>query len=111
MNRQHKTLTEERWGEFSLAEQMANIGGEVHRAINWKNKGNQEYSRLAFYRALELIDLTAAVHRDSYPRLKEILRVREMLVDFLAGDNIYSSTDQQWEKSFYSFTYLARKNR
>lgn len=111
MNRQHKSLTEKRWSEFTLAEQMANIGSEVHRAINWKRKGNAEYSRMAFYRALELIDLTAAVHRDSYPKLREILRVREMLVDFLDGDNMYNSNEQQWEKYFHSFTYLARRGR
>lgn len=111
MNRQHKSLTEKRWSELTLAGQVANIGSEVHRAINWKRKGNAEYSRMVFYRALELIDLTAAVHRDSYPKLREILGVREMLVDFLDGDNRYNSNEQQWEKYFHSFACLARWGR
>ena len=53
MNYQHKNLLENgRWFDLSLMEQMANIGAEVGRAINWKNKANLEYSRFAFERAL-----------------------------------------------------------
>ena len=37
---------------------MANVGSEVERALNWQAKGNKEYSRLAFERALELLDFT-----------------------------------------------------
>ena len=32
MNKQHKALSVERWRQFSLCEQMANIGSEVIRA-------------------------------------------------------------------------------
>ena len=31
----HKDLSDDRWLEFSFAEQMANVGSEVERAINW----------------------------------------------------------------------------
>ena len=33
-------------------EQLANMGSEVERALNWKGKGNIEYTTLAFERAL-----------------------------------------------------------
>jgi len=108
---QHKKLAAGRWGKLSLAEQMANIGSEVYRAISWKNKGNKEYSQLAFHRALELIDLTVKEYRNSYPKLKEILRVREVLIDYFAGENKYNSTDEQWQKYFYAFNYVAQKRR
>ena len=36
---QHKELAEGRWNNFTLAQQMANIGAEVGRAINWRKKG------------------------------------------------------------------------
>ena len=58
MRFQHKELSQGKWQKMSLIEQMANIGSEVERAINWKNKNDKEYSRMAFERALELIDLT-----------------------------------------------------
>ena len=75
----HKELAAGRWQKFSFAEQMANIGSEVGRAISWKKKGNELYSGQAFERALELIDLTLANTRN-FPKLKELARTREALV-------------------------------
>lgn len=98
-----------RWNNFTIFEQMANIGAEVGRAINWRKKNNPEMSKNAFYRALELIDFTIndPKNRNS---LKEILRVREVLADYLMGENIYKSTDKDWEKYFYYFNFAARNN-
>jgi hypothetical protein len=61
----------------------------------------------AFYRALELLDLTIRDPKNR-KRLKEIVRVREMLADFFAFDNEYKSTEKQWQQYSYSFTYAAR---
>ena len=80
MAQQHKQLAAGRWQKFSFLEQMANIGSEAGRAINWKNKGREEYSRLAFERALELLDLTIADPKNKQ-RLRELLRLREVLAD------------------------------
>ncbi|MDQ3003611.1 MAG: hypothetical protein M3Y08_20435 [Fibrobacterota bacterium] len=106
----HSTLAEGRWFEFSLCAQMANIGSEVERAINWGRKGNPTYKQLAFYRAIELIDLTLRDPRHRH-RLREITRVREALADFLAFDNEYNSTEAQWKKYFLAFAYAARQGR
>ena len=102
----HKDLTEEKWFAKSLAEQMANIGSEVERSIIWKNK-NDSYKTLAFERALELIDMTRLDPKNS-KRLRELGRVREVLVDW-NFDNEYGSTDKSWQNYFYAFNYLARK--
>lgn len=107
MTVQHKNAAEGRWQKFTLIEQMANIGSEVFRSIQWKNKGNKEYSRLAFFRALELFDLTLS-DKKNFGRLKEVARAREVLVDFLYGDNVYGSTDASWQNYFYAFNYAAR---
>ena len=108
MNYQHKTLAAGRWSDFSFAEQMANVGSEVGRVINWKAKGKQTYANSAFDRALELLDLTIADKRNCSSRLRELCRVRETLVDFIVFDNIYESTAQQWKKYFLAFNYAAR---
>ncbi len=55
---QHKQLASGGWQRFSFIEQMANIGSEVERALNWRAKKNAAYAQKAFERALELIDLT-----------------------------------------------------
>ena len=97
-----------RWHNYSIFEQMANIGAEVGRAIFWRKKGEEKMSKNAFYRALELIDFSIndIKNRNS---LKEILRLRELLVDYFCGNNIYHSTDQDWEKYFYHFNLATRK--
>lgn len=100
---------EERWSKFTLAEQMANIGAEIGRTINWKKKGNFEMSRNALYRSLELFDL-AINDRRGESSLKEILRVREAIVDYFLGNNIYRSSDELWTKYFYYFNLAARKD-
>lgn len=105
-NYQHKELAEGRWSSLSLCEQMANIGSEVERTIKWRGK-NAEYSRLAFERALELLDLTIDDKKHK-KRLRELLRLREVLADYFFGDNLYGSGDRQWQRYFYPFNYAAR---
>ena len=109
MSYQHKSLAAGRWKEFSFLEQMANIGSEVERALNWQAKNNSTYSQMAFERALELIDLTLDC-ATTFPRRKELARVREALVDYFFGTNEYNSTENSWRKYFFQFTYAARKD-
>ncbi|MCL4229307.1 hypothetical protein KJZ61_01295 [Candidatus Dependentiae bacterium] len=106
----HKQLAAGRWNQFTLIEQLANIGSEVIRTINWKQKGNQELSRLAFERALELIDLTIADPKNR-KRLREVVRTREALVDHFVYDNIYQTTDEIWYNYFFNFNYAAALQR
>jgi hypothetical protein len=54
MSYQHKDLASGRWAHLSLLEQMANIGSEIERALNWQAKQNADYSLKAFDRALDL---------------------------------------------------------
>lgn len=106
MNIFHKDL-QRRWGTFSTAFQMANIGSEVGRAISWRKKKNKKMWRNAFYRALELIDFTIDYKKNT-ASLKEICRMRELLVDYFFGDNLYQSSDASWERYFSFFNMLAR---
>ena len=108
MSYQHKELAMGRWAALSFFEQMANVGSEVERAIKWRGK-NQAYSQAAFERALELLDLTVDDGKNQR-RLKELLRTREVLVDYFKYDNIYGSTDKKWQNYFLAFNYAARAN-
>ena len=109
MSYQHGDLAAGRWKQMLLVERMANIGGEVERALMWRAKNNLEYSRMAFERALELIDLSLEYpHKRSH--LKEIARLRETLVDYFSGSNEFKSTESSWRNYFLLFTYAARKN-
>lgn len=109
MTIQHQSLAAGRWQELSFAQQMANIGSEVERAIKWKEKGNHAYCEKATFRFIELIDLTRTSDL-SFARQKELARVREAFLEFILGDNPFSSSAQSWRKYFYHFNYLARKD-
>lgn len=107
MSYQHKELADGRWFELSFPAQMANVGSEVIRAINWKNKNNPEYSSKAFERALELLSLTISDNKNK-KRLRELTRLYETLVDYFAFNNEYGSTDKAWQNYFLGFNYMAR---
>jgi hypothetical protein len=110
MSYQHETLAAGRWAEFSLMEQLANIGGEVERTMSWRRRNNAELAGRALDRALELLDMTLADPRHKL-RLKELTRMREALLDFFLGDNQFGSTDQAWRRYFLSFGLAARRRK
>lgn len=108
MTCQHKELAAGRWKKMSFCEQMANVGSEIERAIKWQEKDNSEYSEKALLRALELLKLTInSVPNKSY--LKELTRLREIILDFFMGKNIYNTTASSLKKYFYYFNLSVRK--
>jgi hypothetical protein len=109
---QHRDLAAGQWSGMSLVEQLGHVGSEVSRAARWRGR-NDERSRQAFYRALELLDLTRADsrHRRSRPTLRELGRAREVVADFFAGDNRYSSTAESLQKYFDAFARAAQQKR
>ena len=106
---QHRDLAAGRWHELSLAEQLGNVGSEISRAVKWRAR-NPEIARGALERALELIDLMRADprHRASAPRLRELSRVREVVVDFFDGPNQYGSTAAGLQRYFDAYALAVR---
>lgn len=97
------------WHQMSIAEQLGNVGSEINRAVNWQKKNNSDQEIKAFYRALELLDLTINDSRwQNTGSLKEILRLREFLADFFLGDNVYGFTADYWQKYFLYLGISAR---
>lgn len=107
----HRDLTAERWASMSLAEQLGNAGSDVGRAV--RARASQDVGRFepALARALELLDLTLADRRWGGPRCREIARAREVVCDFLVGDNVYGSTGASIEAYFMAFAIAARRDR
>ena len=110
MNFQHKELAAGRWNKLSFAEQMANVGSEVERTINWLSRNNKEYADKSFARALELLDLTIE-HNRARPGLRELVRLRAVLADYFSGANFYKSTDDSLKKYFTCFFFAARRGK
>ena len=103
----HAELANGRWQQLTLAEQLGNIGSEISRTINWKQRQNEAYAGRAFDRALELFDLTLADAR-WIGRRNEVCRAREVVCDFFAGDNVYHSTAKNLQAYFDAFAVQAR---
>lgn len=106
---EHKELAAGRWFGFTLAEQLGNVGSEVHRAFSAYGK-NEENFRRAFHRTLELIDLTLRDPRHR-GRLKEIARLRELFCDAAAGGTAYRTNLEDLDRYLMCFASAARLKR
>lgn len=95
---------------MTLMEQLANVGSEVGRAARAKASGNERRLGPALDRALELFDLTIADPRWTH-RLREIARAREVVCDYLVGDNAFGSTPDAIDACFLPFAVAARNGR
>lgn len=109
MTFQHQSLAAGRWTTFSLAEQLGNIGSEIHRAI--RARGDEKRFKGAVERALELFDLTLRDPRWRR-RLKEVARARELFCTAVYDDcTKYDTTLEDLDRYFTYFAIAARANR
>lgn len=104
----HPSLASGRWQTMSLAEQMGNIGSEVHRAIQWHNRNAMELFQRAFERAIELLDLTITDRR-WWTGQSELTRTREVFCDLFFGGNSYQTDPKTFQAYFDQFAAAARK--
>ena len=89
----HKDIMQDdRWIKMPLKMQMGNIGAEISRLTHWKKKNNQKNVDASWERALELIDLTVyGLSKSEKPyRMKELLRLRELLCDYAGDYDLYN---------------------
>ncbi len=110
----HKELASGRWFTLSLCEQLGNVGSDVDRAIKWKTRGSKDEKERALFRALELLNLTLLDPKNHKKSIrKELLRAREVLLDYFMGDNQYGYTDEALSRYYYNYaiTHALRKSR
>jgi hypothetical protein len=105
----HAGLAAGRWATLSLAEQLANVGSEVDRAIAaWAAQRSDRFGS-ALARALDLFDMTARDARWRGHRLREILRAREEFCRLFFEDPAPSSAASTLRRYFFHFAVLARR--
>ena len=105
----HPGLDAERWQALSLNEQLGNVGTEVARAARAKAAANDERLSFALDRGLELFAFTMGDERWRGLRRREIARAREVVCDFLIGDNEYGSTAASLDAYFLPYALAARR--
>jgi len=100
----------DKWSELSIFDQMGNIGSEVGRAFKAKKSNDDSTMKAAFYRGLDLIDMTAkswVENNTSLARLRELLRARELFCKSIMNEYI----DYGLEKYFMQFAVASRLNK
>jgi hypothetical protein len=103
----HKDLTPEKWFQCTLFEQLANVGCDISRTIEWRKKGDIDYANRSFDRALELLDLTISDPKNKGATRKELVRTREVLIDYFLYHNEYNTSDAIWHEYFLDFNFAA----
>ena len=92
----------EKWFEIDVGIQLANVGGEINRAIRWKNRGDDKKMVNFYNKAMEFMELTMQDPKNSH-RLGELSEARYELEDFLYGGNTYQNTDESIMKYYDAF--------
>ena len=98
-----------RWGQLSLIEQLANVGSELNRVLQWQGK-NSELATNAAVRTLAFLDLTIADSRWRQS-LKELARVREVFCDTVWGEGEHQTPLADLDHYFFQFALAARLNK
>ena len=107
----HAGLAAGRWTTLTLAEQLANVGSEVDRAIGaWEAQRSDRFDR-ALARALELFDLAAADDRWRGHRRREILRAREEFCRLFFDTEWLPDAARTLRAYFLAFAVLARRRQ
>jgi len=105
----HRVLAQGRWFEFSVCEQLGNVGSEFERAARAFKRGDRDRFDKAFERMLELFDLTAEDPKWRQPRrLRELRRMREEACDVFHGGEIFGTSIEALQKHYLSFAIAAR---
>ncbi len=77
---QHAGLSPERWGQFTLDQQILMIANEMNRASRVLGPGNETRRRNAYERTLALTDLTIRLNSARGLR-RELLRWRGLVAE------------------------------
>lgn len=90
------------WFAMPIGVQISNVGSEVHRAINWKNKGDIQKRNSFCMKAIEFLELMKKDPKNCY-RKGELSCCIDELADYLMGENMYNTTEEQLIKYYDAF--------
>ena len=90
------------WFNMPVSLQLANVGSEVNRAIQWKKRGNEDRKISFCNKAIEFLELTKKDLKNRF-RVGELDFCIEELKDYFLGENIYNTTDEMLMKYYDAF--------
>ncbi len=88
--------------ERNLKFYLANMGIEVERMFQFRYKDNEKF----FWSVQRFLDLFSQVVKlASNSRKSEILKLKEVVLDYFFWDNIYKSTEKSLKNYFKIFYF------
>lgn len=90
------------WFAMSIGDQISNVGSEVHRAIRWKNRGDEQKRNSFCLKAIEFLELMKKDPKNQYRKGELDCCINE-LQDYLMGENVYNTTEEQLAKYYDAF--------
>ena len=90
------------WFAMPIGVQISNVGSEVHRAIRWKKKGDEQKKNSFCAKAIEFLELMKTDPKNVH-RKGELDCCIEELRDYFMGENMYHTTEEQLTKYYDAF--------
>lgn len=102
----------ERWGRFTLFDQMGNIGIEVSRTIRAGMRHDSEGLKQGIIRSLDLFEATTKpLLSQKSPRAKEVLRAKEQFLQIVSDGTFDSAQATSLDRYFLLYAIAARSQR
>lgn len=90
------------WFAMPISVQLLNVGSEIHRAIRWKKKGDEQKKINFCIKAIEFLELMKTDPKNQY-RKGELDCCIDELRDYFMGGNLYNTTEEQLIKYYDAF--------
>ena len=81
---------------------MANLGSEVSRILNWKEKGDMEMAKKCLGRAESILEQIVSAP-EMKGRNEEIILLRDVIKDLFRQESAYSINGHQLKEYFLPF--------
>lgn len=91
-----------RWFILLYEIQISNVGSEVHRAIRWKNKGDNIKKKNITNKAIEFLQYMIE-DPSNKDKIEEIEFRITQLIDYFMGENYLDTTDEELIQFYDSY--------
>jgi hypothetical protein len=94
----------EKWNEFSLAQQMGNIGVEVNRVIKYKDSHSAR-AQINIKNALKFVDLTiqSLIMNNRISAAEEVMQSRRLLWSYFFKNDTRAIEPEKLAEYYLSF--------
>ena len=90
--------------KMSFEMQISNVGSEVHRAIRWRDRGDEKGKIEFCKKAIEFLEIIKKDPKNEHREEELDFRIGE-LEDYFLGDNTLDTTDDKLIEYYDAYLY------